>query len=75
MVLLSFGIRSPRSCHSTDNDALGFPRSTCNQSTARVKAETEREYAELVHHDANSLCRTGYLMCGDWRRAEDAWMP
>jgi RNA polymerase sigma-70 factor (sigma-E family) len=37
-----------------------------------VKAETEQDYVEFVTHHANSLCRTAYLLCGDWRRAEDA---
>jgi RNA polymerase sigma-70 factor (sigma-E family) len=38
----------------------------------RVKAEIERDYIEFVTHQANALCRTAYLLCGDWRRAEDA---
>ncbi|TDO68434.1 RNA polymerase sigma-70 factor (sigma-E family) [Kribbella sp. VKM Ac-2571] len=37
-----------------------------------MRAETERDYVEFVTHHANSLCRTAYLLCGDWRRAEDA---
>ncbi|MGZ0151316.1 SigE family RNA polymerase sigma factor [Kribbella sp. WER1] len=37
-----------------------------------MKAQTEQDYAEFVTHHANSLCRTAYLLCGDWRRAEDA---
>ncbi|HEY3556246.1 MAG TPA: SigE family RNA polymerase sigma factor [Kribbella sp.] len=37
-----------------------------------MKAETEQDYVEFVTHHANSLCRTAYLLCGDWRRAEDA---
>jgi RNA polymerase sigma-70 factor (sigma-E family) len=38
----------------------------------RVRAETEQDYVEFVTHHANALCRTAYLLCGDWRRAEDA---
>ncbi|MGW7682059.1 SigE family RNA polymerase sigma factor [Kribbella sp. NPDC054772] len=34
--------------------------------------ETEQDYVEFVTHHANALCRTAYLLCGDWRRAEDA---
>ncbi|WP_427889232.1 SigE family RNA polymerase sigma factor [Kribbella sp. GL6] len=37
-----------------------------------MKAETEQDYVDFVTHHANSLCRTAYLLCGDWRRAEDA---
>ena len=37
-----------------------------------MRAETEQDYVEFVTHHANSLCRTAYLLCGDWRRAEDA---
>jgi RNA polymerase sigma-70 factor (sigma-E family) len=37
-----------------------------------VRPETEQDYVEFVTHHANSLCRTAYLLCGDWRRAEDA---
>jgi RNA polymerase sigma-70 factor (sigma-E family) len=38
----------------------------------RVKPDTERDYVDFVTHHANALCRTAYLLCGDWRRAEDA---
>jgi hypothetical protein len=38
----------------------------------RVRPETEQDYVEFVTHQANALCRTAYLLCGDWRRAEDA---
>ena len=34
--------------------------------------DTEQGYADFVTHHANALCRTAYLLCGDWRRAEDA---
>ena len=37
-----------------------------------MRPETEQDYVEFVTHHANSLCRTAYLLCGDWRRAEDA---
>jgi RNA polymerase sigma-70 factor (sigma-E family) len=37
-----------------------------------VKDEIERDYIDFVTHHANALCRTAYLLCGDWRRAEDA---
>jgi DNA-directed RNA polymerase specialized sigma24 family protein len=37
-----------------------------------VRPETEQDYVEFVTHQANALCRTAYLLCGDWRRAEDA---
>jgi RNA polymerase sigma-70 factor (sigma-E family) len=37
-----------------------------------VKSETETEYVDFVTHHANGLCNTAYLLCGDWRRAEDA---
>ncbi len=34
--------------------------------------DSEQEYIDFVTHHANALCRTAYLLCGDWRRAEDA---
>lgn len=37
-----------------------------------MKPDTEQDYVEFVTAHANSLCRTAYLLCGDWRRAEDA---
>jgi RNA polymerase sigma-70 factor (sigma-E family) len=37
-----------------------------------VRSSAESEYVEFVTHQANGLCRTAYLLCGDWRRAEDA---
>ncbi|MEV8375231.1 SigE family RNA polymerase sigma factor [Kribbella sp. NPDC056861] len=37
-----------------------------------MKSEAEREYVDFVTHHANGLCNTAYLLCGDWRRAEDA---
>ncbi|MEV5966255.1 SigE family RNA polymerase sigma factor [Kribbella sp. NPDC051952] len=37
-----------------------------------MKDEVEKDYVDFVTHQANSLCRTAYLLCGDWRRAEDA---
>jgi len=37
-----------------------------------VKSEAEREYVDFVTHHANRLCNTAYLLCGDWKRAEDA---
>jgi RNA polymerase sigma-70 factor (sigma-E family) len=40
--------------------------------SARMKDEVEKDYVDFVTHQANSLCRTAYLLCGDWRRAEDA---
>lgn len=39
---------------------------------AEVKDQTEKDYVDFVTHQANALCRTAYLLCGDWRRAEDA---
>jgi RNA polymerase sigma-70 factor (sigma-E family) len=38
----------------------------------KVKSEAEREYVDFVTHHANGLRSTAYLLCGDWRRAEDA---
>jgi RNA polymerase sigma-70 factor (sigma-E family) len=38
----------------------------------RVKSEAEREYVDFVTHHASGLCKTAYLLCGDWLRAEDA---
>src|SRR5690242_9561132 len=38
----------------------------------RVKSSDEQDYVDFVRHQANALCRTSYLLCGDWRRAEDA---
>jgi len=37
-----------------------------------MREETERDYVDFVTHQANALCRTAYLLCGDWKRAEDA---
>jgi RNA polymerase sigma-70 factor (sigma-E family) len=37
-----------------------------------VKKDVEQDYVDFVTHQANSLCRTSYLLCGDWKRAEDA---
>jgi RNA polymerase sigma-70 factor (sigma-E family) len=37
-----------------------------------VKSEAESEYVDFVTHHANGLCNTAYLLCGDWKRAEDA---
>ncbi|TDU91295.1 RNA polymerase sigma (SigV) subunit [Kribbella voronezhensis] len=37
-----------------------------------MKSSAESEYVEFVTHHADRLCRTAYLLCGDWRRAEDA---
>jgi RNA polymerase sigma-70 factor (sigma-E family) len=37
-----------------------------------MKSSLENEYVEFVTHHADRLCRTAYLLCGDWRRAEDA---
>ncbi|HEU4947592.1 MAG TPA: SigE family RNA polymerase sigma factor [Kribbella sp.] len=37
-----------------------------------MKNSAERDYVEFVTHYADALCRTSYLLCGDWRRAEDA---
>ena len=37
-----------------------------------MKDEFESDYVDFVTHQANALCRTAYLLCGDWRRAEDA---
>jgi RNA polymerase sigma-70 factor (sigma-E family) len=39
---------------------------------SRVKAADESDFVDFVTHQSNSLCRTAYLLCGDWRRAEDA---
>ena len=36
-----------------------------------MKDETERDYIDFVTHQANALCRTAYLLCGDWHAAED----
>ena len=36
-----------------------------------MRATAEAEYADFVTHHADRLCRTAYLMCGDWSRAED----
>ncbi|GAA0609424.1 SigE family RNA polymerase sigma factor [Kribbella sandramycini] len=37
-----------------------------------MKSDVEQDYVDFVRHQANALCRTAYLLCGDWRRAEDA---
>lgn len=37
-----------------------------------MKGEAEADYVDFVTHHANGLCRTAYLLCGDWKRAEDA---
>ncbi|GAA1617863.1 SigE family RNA polymerase sigma factor [Kribbella sancticallisti] len=37
-----------------------------------MRSEAESDYVDFVTHHANGLCRTSYLLCGDWRRAEDA---
>jgi RNA polymerase sigma-70 factor (sigma-E family) len=37
-----------------------------------VRSEAEAEYVDFATHHANRLCNTAYLLCGDWRRAEDA---
>jgi len=37
-----------------------------------VKKEVEQDYVDFVTHHANALCRTAYLLCGDWKRAEDS---
>ncbi|MDX6282427.1 MAG: hypothetical protein QOH03_3498 [Kribbellaceae bacterium] len=37
-----------------------------------MKSEAESEYVDFVTHHANGLCNTAYLLCGDWKRAEDA---
>lgn len=37
-----------------------------------MRKEVEADYVDFVTHQANSLCRTAYLLCGDWKRAEDA---
>jgi RNA polymerase sigma-70 factor (sigma-E family) len=37
-----------------------------------VKEEDEKDFVDFVTHQSNALCRTAYLLCGDWRRAEDA---
>lgn len=37
-----------------------------------MKSADEQDYVDFVRHQANALCRTAYLLCGDWRRAEDA---
>jgi RNA polymerase sigma-70 factor (sigma-E family) len=37
-----------------------------------MKQADEQDYVDFVTHQANALCRTSYLLCGDWRRAEDA---
>lgn len=37
-----------------------------------MRSESEAEYVDFVTHHANGLCNTAYLLCGDWRRAEDA---
>ncbi len=37
-----------------------------------MKSQSEHDYVNFVTHHANGLCNTAYLLCGDWRRAEDA---
>ena len=37
-----------------------------------MNSSGEQEYVEFVAHQADRLCRTAYLICGDWKRAEDA---
>ncbi len=37
-----------------------------------MDSTAKQEYVEFVTHHADRLCRTAYLLCGDWRRAEDA---
>lgn len=37
-----------------------------------MKSDVEADYVDFVTHQANALCRTAYLLCGDWKRAEDA---
>jgi len=36
-----------------------------------VKPQDEREFVEFVSGSSRSLCRTAYLLTGDWHRAED----
>jgi RNA polymerase sigma-70 factor (sigma-E family) len=44
----------------------------CGREEQQVNSSTEREYVEFVAHQADRLCRTAYLICGDWKRSEDA---
>jgi len=37
-----------------------------------VNSDAEADYVDFVTHHARGLCKTAYLLCGDWRRAEDA---
>ncbi|GAA3550810.1 SigE family RNA polymerase sigma factor [Kribbella ginsengisoli] len=37
-----------------------------------MRSEAEAEYVDFATHHAGRLCNTAYLLCGDWRRAEDA---
>jgi DNA-directed RNA polymerase specialized sigma24 family protein len=37
-----------------------------------VAGQYDEEYVEFAIHAFPALRRTGYLLCGDWHRAEDA---
>ena len=59
-------------CRTGATDRLAITLDRHDWGRQRVKDETERDYIDFVTHQANALCRTAYLLCGDWRRAEDA---